>query len=63
MFLQSLRNWEVAAVDLYRPMPSNNHVVIVQDLGSRFPAAKLVTSKKLIKVIPALDYNAYKIQK
>lgn len=42
-------------------MPSNNHVVVVQDLGSRFPAAKLVSSTKVTKVIPALEdiYNAY----
>ena len=42
-------------------MPSNNHVVVVQDLGSRFPAAKLVTSTKPKKVISALKeiYNTY----
>ena len=42
-------------------MPSNNHVLVVQDLGSRFPTAKLLTSPKSTKVIPALEeiYNAY----
>ena len=42
-------------------MLSNNHVVVVQDIGSRFCAAKLVTSTKLAKFIPALEeiYNAY----
>ena len=46
------QNLEVVAVDLYRPMPLNNHVVVVQDLGSRFPTAK--------QVIPTLEeiYNA-----
>ena len=55
------KNWEFVAVDLYGPIPSNNHVVVVQDLGSRFPAAKLVTSPRSTKVIPALKeiYNAY----
>lgn len=55
------KNWEVVAVDLYGPMPSNNHVVVVQDLGSRFPAAKLVSSTKSANVLPALEeiYNAY----
>ncbi len=40
-------------------MPSSKHVVVVQDLASRFPAAKLVTSTKA--VIPALSeiYGAY----
>ena len=58
------KNWEVVAVDLFGPMPSKNHVVVVQDLGSRFPAAKLVSSTKSTKVIPALEdiYNAYLTQ-
>ena len=33
------KNWEVVAVDLYGPMLSNNHIVVVQELGSRYPAA------------------------
>ena len=55
------KNWEVVAIDLYGPMPSNNHVVVVHDQGSRFHAAKLVTSTRSIKVIPALEeiFNAY----
>ena len=55
------KNWEVVAVDLYGPMPSNNHVVVVQDLGLRFLAAKLVSSTKSANVLPALEeiYNAY----
>ena len=53
--------WETVAVDLFGPMPSSRHVVIVQDLGSRYPAAKLVTSTKADKVIPALEeiYDEY----
>ena len=47
--------WETVAVDLFGPMPSSRHVVVVQDIGSRYPAAKLVTSTKTDKVIPALD--------
>ena len=38
------RCWETVAVDLFGPMPSSKHVVVVQDLASRYPAAKLVTS-------------------
>ena len=47
--------WETVAVDLFGPMPSSKHVVVVQDLASRFPAAKLVTSTAASKVIPVLD--------
>ena len=36
-------------------MPSNDHVAVVHNLGSRFPTAKLVTSPRPTKVIPALE--------
>ena len=48
------KNWEIVSVDLYGSMPSNKHVVVVQDLASRYPAARLVTSTKAEKVIPSL---------
>jgi hypothetical protein len=53
--------WDTVAVDLFGPMPSSNHVVVVQDQTSRFPAAKLVASTKAGKVIPALKeiYDTY----
>ena len=53
--------WETVAVDLFGPMSSSKHVVVVQDLASRYPAAKLVTSTKADKVIPALTeiYETY----
>ena len=47
--------WERVAVDLFGPMPSSHHVVVVQDLASRYPVAKLVSSTKATKVIPALQ--------
>ena len=54
-------NWSKVAVDLFGPMPSKNHVVVVQDLASRFPAAKLVRSTKASSVIPAITdiYNNF----
>ena len=57
----TVKNWEIVAVDLYGPMPSSNHVVVVQDLGSRYPAAKLVSSTRTESVISALQdiYNNY----
>ena len=53
--------WEKVAVDLFGPMPSRNHIVVVQDMSSRFPAAKLVSSTSAEKVLPALQqiYDAY----
>ena len=53
--------WENTSVDLFGPMPSRNHIVVVQDMASRFPAAKLVTSTAADKVLPALAdiYETY----
>ena len=53
--------WETVVVDLFGPMPSSKHVVVVQDLASRSPAAKLVTSTSSNQVIPALSdiYSTY----
>lgn len=53
--------WETVAVDLFGPMPSSKHIVVVQDVGSRYPAAKLVSSTKADKVLPAMKeiYNEY----
>ena len=48
------KNWELVAVDLFGPMLSSNHVIVVQDIGSRYPSAKLVSSTKAERVIPAL---------
>ena len=48
--------WETVAVDLFGLMP-----VVVQDLASRFPAAKLVSSTGANHVLPALAdiYDSY----
>ena len=42
-------------------MPSKKHVIIVQDLATRFPAGKIVSSTAAKDVLPALDgiYEAY----
>ena len=52
---------QTVAVDLFGPMPSSKHVIVVHDLASRFPVAKLVSSTKADKVIPILGsiYNTY----
>ena len=53
--------WEKVAVDLFGPMPSRNHVLVIQDMSSRFPAAKIVSSTSADRVIPAMTeiYNSY----
>ena len=53
--------WDTVAVDLFGPMPSKNHVVVVQDLSSKFPAAKLVKNTSAKQVLPVLSeiYNTY----
>ena len=55
------RNWETVAVDLFGPMSSSKHIVVAYDLGSRYPAAKLVKSTKADAVIPVLEeiYDTY----
>ena len=55
------RNWDTVAVDLFGLMPSSKHVVVAQDLASRFPIAKLVSSTKADKVLPILGniYDTY----
>ena len=47
--------WETVAVELFGPMPSSKHVAVEQDLTSRFPATKLVTSTSSNQIIPALS--------
>ena len=53
--------WDTVAVDLFGPMPSSKHIVVVHDLASRLPAAKLVKSTRADSVLPALSeiYGVY----
>ena len=55
------RCWENVAVDLFGPMPSAKHVIVVQDLASRYPVAKLVPSTNAASVLPTLGdiYDSY----
>ena len=53
--------WENVSVDLFGPIPSSKHIVVVQDMKSRYPVAKLVSSTSAEKVIPLLSdiYHTY----
>ena len=60
--------WEEVSVDLFGPLPSSNHIVVIQDLASRFPVAKVVKSTSSKSVLPVLaeTYNNFgnpKVQK
>ena len=44
-------------MDLYGPIPSSEHVVVVQDLTSRYPTTKLVSSTAADTVITVMADN------
>ena len=48
-------------MDLFIPLPSENHIVVIQDLESRYPVAKDVRSTNAKSVIPVLEdtYNTF----
>ena len=53
--------WQEVSVDLFGPMPDRKHVLVVQDLQTRFPCVKIVSSTGGKHVIPAMEeiYNNY----
>ena len=51
-------SWESVSIDLFGPMPDHKHVLVVTDLSSRFPAAKVVSSTAAKPVMKPLD-NIY----
>ena len=46
--------WDTVTLDLFGSLPTGKHVLVVQDLLTRYPAAKVVPSTSSSKVIPAL---------
>ena len=44
---------EEPSVDLSEPLPNSHHALVVRDLASRYPVAKIVKSKNTKSVIPA----------
>ena len=49
-------------VDIYGPMPSSKHVVVVQDLASNYHAAKIISFSAADRVIPDMAdfYDTYR---
>ena len=60
----SERCWEETSVDLYGPLPSQNHTVVIQALSSLYPIVKFSKSTSAKLVIPVLEdvYDAFKNQ-
>ena len=56
-----LNAWEKISIDLFGPMPDNHHILVAQDMVSKFPAAKIMGKTDTKAVTNALDeiYNAY----
>ena len=50
----SEESWKDVSVDLFGPMPDNNHVLAVLDKSSRYPAAKIVPNTSNTTVTSAL---------
>ena len=49
------RCWEENFVDLFGPLPSNNHIAVIQGLAFRYPILKLVKWINAKSVITALE--------
>ena len=53
--LEEYNAWEKVSVDLFGPMPNKRHIVVAQDMVSKFPAAKIVSKTDADHVIGALE--------
>ena len=53
--------WEKVSIDLFGPMPDNRHIVVVQDMVSKFPAARILTKTDADHTISAIKdiYSDY----
>ena len=47
--------WDTVVLDLFGPLPTGKHVLVVQVTLTRYPSAKIVPSTSSSKVIPALN--------
>ena len=59
--LKQFNAWEKVSVDLFGPMPDRRHIVVAQDMVSKFPAAKILNKTDAAHVTGALRefYTAY----
>ena len=59
--LTEFNAWEKLSVDLFGPMPDHRHIIVAQDMVSKFPAAKILNKTDAAHVTSALRefYTAY----
>ena len=59
--LEEFNAWEKLSVDLFGPMPDQRHIIVAQDMVSKFPAAKIIGKTDATHVTNALRefYTAY----
>ena len=59
--LKEFNAWEKLSVDLFGPMPDHRHILVAQDMVSKFPAAKILNKTDAAHVTSALQefYTAY----
>ena len=59
--LEEFNAWEKLSVDLFGPMSDQRHIIVAQDMVSKFPAAKILSKTDAPHVTDALQefYTAY----
>jgi len=59
--LKDFNSWEKLSLDLFGPLPDQRHIIVAQDMVSKFPAAKILSKTDAKHVTGALKefYNAY----
>jgi hypothetical protein len=59
--LESFNAWEKVSIDLFGPLPDKRHIIVAQDMLSKFPAAKILSKTDAEHVIDAVDdmYTTY----
>ena len=59
--LENTNAWERLSIDLFGPLPDKRSILVVQDMMSRFPAAKVLNKTDGTKVTQALNeiYTTY----
>ena len=59
--LKEFNAWEKLSIDLFGPLPDHRHIIVAQDMLSKFPAAKILEKTDAAHVTAALGefYTAY----
>ena len=59
--VNQLSAWEMISVDLFGPLPDKRHILVAQDMMSKFPAAKIINKTDTATITETLKefYDAY----